>query len=140
MTIAGGRDYQGPKVVDLRGRPFGAHPPTEGLKGGGGGGTFDDMEARVASLEADMRNVRENVGLIRTDVREAAANINAIKLDLGSLTSNVGNLPTKEWGVNAVIKLAAFIVALSIIATAATIFVPKLLQTAPAPPPATSQK
>lgn len=128
-----------PKVIVLDERRVASNTPGPmGLKGAGGGGTFDGMEGRVASLEAHMLNVRENVGLIRTDVRQAATDINAIKLDLGKLETKVSNLPTKEWGVNALIKFAAVISAVTVLSTLATIFVPRLLPSAPAvaPPPA----
>ncbi|MFO1162563.1 MAG: hypothetical protein U1E60_27255 [Reyranellaceae bacterium] len=130
-------DYS--NVQNLDGRPFlGPRAPDVGLKAGGGGGTFDGMEARVAALEAHMENVRENVGLIRTDSKEAAKSIGEIKTDIATLRQKVDSLPTKEWGVNALIKLAAVMAALYVIGTAVTLFVPKFMQVTP--PPAAVQK
>jgi hypothetical protein len=96
------------------------------------------MEARVASLEAHMANVRENVGLIRADGRQTAADINAMKIDLATLKAKVDTLPTKEWGAKAVIALAALVVAITTIGTGANIFfVSKTLQPPPISAPAT---
>ncbi|WP_291827327.1 hypothetical protein [Bosea sp. (in: a-proteobacteria)] len=41
-----------------------------GLKGNGGGGTSDGMEARVAKLEADIGHIKTATSDLRTDVRE----------------------------------------------------------------------
>lgn len=40
------------------------------LKGGGGGGTSDGMEARVAKLEADIGHIKTSLTEVRSDVRE----------------------------------------------------------------------
>jgi hypothetical protein len=40
------------------------------LQEGGGGGTFDDMEARVARLEKDMGEVRSDLKAVRVDIAE----------------------------------------------------------------------
>lgn len=47
-----------------------SHSSAEGLKGGGGGGTFDGMEARVAKLESDMDYLKRDVSELRTDMRD----------------------------------------------------------------------
>jgi hypothetical protein len=40
------------------------------LQSGGGGGTFDGMEARVAKLEADIEYIKRDVGELRTDMKD----------------------------------------------------------------------
>lgn len=40
------------------------------LLSGGGGGTSDGMEARVAKLEAAVQHIQSDIGEIKTDVRE----------------------------------------------------------------------
>ena len=93
------------------------HPgqSSSALKGGDGGGTFGDMEARVAALEAHMENVRENVGLIRTDVRDTSKQVAELKTNLATLTQTVERLPTKEWGVKAVVALGALVSVLMVL-------------------------
>lgn len=50
------------------------------LPPGGGGGTYDPMEARVAKLEDDMKEVRSD--------------LKAIRIDLAELKGRVASLPT----------------------------------------------
>lgn len=38
------------------------------MKGGGGGGTFDPMEARVTRLEDDMKEIKSDLKAIRGDL------------------------------------------------------------------------
>ncbi len=45
-------------------------PHVEPLKRGGGDGTFNDMEAQVAKLSADMENIKIAVTDIKIDIRE----------------------------------------------------------------------
>lgn len=46
--------------------PSGDHDP---LKHGGGGGTFDGMEARVAKLEALAEHIQRDLTDVKTDLR-----------------------------------------------------------------------
>jgi hypothetical protein len=66
-----------------------------GLNPPGGGGTYDEMlEARVASLEVDVRNIRENIGEMKLDLRSAAKDLTDIKVSNTGLDIRVQNLPT----------------------------------------------
>lgn len=59
------------------------------LHSGGGGGTFDDMEARVKRLEDDAKDYR--------------ADLKAIRIDLGKIEGKISNMPS-TWqvvGINA---------------------------------------
>lgn len=44
--------------------------PSPDLKGNGGGGTSDGMEARVAKLEADIGHIKTSLSDVRSEVRE----------------------------------------------------------------------
>jgi hypothetical protein len=59
------------------------------LKGGGGSGTYGDMEGRVAKLEAYMDVTRDDLKDIKGDVR-------AIKDGLAHLATK-GDLETWKW-------------------------------------------
>jgi hypothetical protein len=106
-------------------RPFQAVPsrenhqlpaPSQPLKGGDGGGTFDGMEARVAALEAHMQHVREDIAGLRGDLKIATNDIGTIKTDIAIMKGDIARLPGKGWIVSAVGSLAALLIALSAIA------------------------
>lgn len=56
-------------------------------RGGGGGGT-SDLERRVASLEADVKAIREHVHEMRKDVAVIGSN-HVTKSDLATLTNEI---------------------------------------------------
>ncbi|WP_425069042.1 hypothetical protein [Reyranella sp.] len=87
----------------------------DALKGGGGGGTFDTMEARVAVLENEVKHIREDIGAMRTDVHKSREDIGTIKTDIALAKSDIARLPSKEWNVKALIGLATFITALTVL-------------------------
>ena len=49
-----------------------------GLKGGGGDGTFSDMEARVKRLEEDSKEMRADLKAIRIDLAEIKGKVSAM--------------------------------------------------------------
>lgn len=53
------------------------------MRGSGGGGTYDDMEARVAKLEAHVEHLVNDVSAIKTDMKDSRERIIKIegKLD-----------------------------------------------------------
>lgn len=61
----------------------------EALKSGGGGGTFDGMEARVKSLEDDMKKLLQDTAEIKGMLRAAPSAI-----EFGELKGRVNALPT----------------------------------------------
>lgn len=67
------------------GERFRRPPPvgSGGLRGSGGGGTYDDMEARVAKLEAHVEHLVNDVSAIKTDMKDSRERIIKIegKLD-----------------------------------------------------------
>jgi len=104
------------KVTNLDRTAFlGPRVPVAGLKAGDGGGTFDDMEARVAVLENEVKHIREDIGLMRSDVHKSREDIGTIKTDIALAKSDIARLPSKEWNVKALIGLAAFITALTVL-------------------------
>ncbi|UFS78192.1 hypothetical protein LPB73_12785 [Tardiphaga sp. 37S4] len=87
----------------------GSSPMGPPLQPPGGGGTYDGMlEARVASLEADVKNIRENVGEMKADLKSANTNIIDLKLSFVELKTNVSYLPSKTFLVTTVTSGAAF--------------------------------
>jgi hypothetical protein len=51
----------------------------------GGGSTYDPMlEARVATLEADVRNIRDTLGEVKLDLREVRADLKNFRADMQS--------------------------------------------------------
>lgn len=96
----GGDDYG--KLIHLPDRPT--------LKGGGGGGTFDRMEMRVARLEEDMKDVK-------AILRDIQKDLTAIRVDIGELKGKVGSLPTT-------LQLLMFVIGVLGIAGLAKYFAP----------------
>lgn len=60
--------YDPEKVVDLRPR----------LKSGDGGGTFDNMEARVKKLEDDFKDIKGDLKSLLKDVAEIKGRVSAM--------------------------------------------------------------
>lgn len=58
------------------------------MKGGGGGGTSDDMEPRIAKLEAQMESVRTELGRLAP-----------VPVDVATIKENLRHLPTKGFVV-----------------------------------------
>ena len=56
------------------------------LYGGGGGGTFGGMEARLAKLEAQMEHVQSDL-----------TKLGSLPADVAGMKSNLANLPTKDY-------------------------------------------
>ena len=64
-----------------------------GLKDGGGGGTFDGMEARVAKLEGQFDKLNDKV--------------DGLRIDTAVLKEKVSNLPSKGFIVTATVSALA---------------------------------
>ena len=71
-------------AMQAKNRGIGTDEPTLPLFGGGGGGTYGGMEARIAVLEAHMENVRDEIRKL--------ANVPA---DLATLKEKLEHVPTK---------------------------------------------
>jgi hypothetical protein len=59
------------------------------LHSGGGGGTFDGMEARVKALEDDMKKILQDTAEIKGMLRASPSAV-----DFGELKGRVNSLPT----------------------------------------------
>jgi hypothetical protein len=94
----------------------GKKPPGPPLQPPGGGGTYDPMlEARVASLEADVRNIRETVGEMKADLRSAGTDLSEIKVNYATLSERVSHLPSKGyigWWITGGVSLAIAVLTL----------------------------
>ena len=79
------------------------------LKSGGGGGTFDGMEARVAKLETSMEFIKRDVGELRSDV-------STLKTDVARLDERVKMLPSKGFIVSASVTIIGLLTAVVVFA------------------------
>jgi hypothetical protein len=86
----------------------------EGLKSGGGGGTFDGMEPRIAKLEAQMTSVDSRLGRVETGLEKVNDRLRLVEIDLGKLTERVAHLPSKGFIVTTVTLSAAVLGALTL--------------------------
>jgi hypothetical protein len=63
-----------------------------GLKGGGGDGTFDGMEPRVAALEKRFDRLEAQLDKLTEKVAD-------LRVDMGVVRERISHLPTKGWAV-----------------------------------------
>jgi len=93
------------------------------LHSGGGGGTFDGMEARVAVLETHVEYIRRDIGELKADVSEIRrdlsgmkddfkSDVEGVKVQLATLTERVNHLPSKGFIVTATLSSLSVIAAL----------------------------
>jgi hypothetical protein len=66
------------------------------LKSGDGGGTFDDMEPRVRSLEEDMKEIKRDLKALLIDSAEIKGTLKSMPsaATMGELKGRVDSLPT----------------------------------------------
>ena len=72
----------------------GSNPPKPALSGGGGGSTFDPMEARVARLEEDMREIKADLKALRSDMAE----LKPVRLEVAEIKGRLSQIPT-SWQI-----------------------------------------
>ena len=84
--------------------------PRPALSGGDGGSTFDPMEARVARLEDDMREIKSDLKALRDEMRagfkeireqfkDSASDMANLRAEVAEIKGRVSQLPT-VWQVN----------------------------------------
>jgi hypothetical protein len=81
------------------------------------------LEARVATIEADVRNVRDTVGELKLDLREVRSDlknmqsdVSELKVGYATLNERVAHLPTKGYiGWWITLGLTAAVAALTIL-------------------------
>jgi hypothetical protein len=92
-------------------------PAETALPGGGGGGTFGGMEARVARLEADVGHIKSDIGEIKTALTGLSAHVGDARVIIGTLTERISHLPSKAYiGTWITGAAAAVILGLSLLA------------------------
>jgi len=64
---------------------------------GGGQGRYESMEARVASIEAHVDHMRDDIGDIRGDLRELTKTIHAAAAEVRELGADIGSHPGRGW-------------------------------------------
>lgn len=94
-----------------------SEPKSTGLlKSGDGGGTFGDMEARVAKLEASVSHLERDMGEVRADVRGLRDTVADIRERLVRLEERVAHLPGKGFIVTCTTVTLGLIVAVATLA------------------------
>lgn len=79
-----------------------------------GAGRFDGMEARIASIEAHVDHMRDDLGDLRRDFRELAKSIMSSGSDVRGVDDRVSYLPGKGWMFTAMLLFTAIICAVVI--------------------------
>jgi hypothetical protein len=82
------------------------------LHSGGGGGTFNGMEARVAVLENNVEYIKRDIGELKADMSGIRRDVESLKVGQGILTERVSHLPSKGFIVTATLSSLAVISAL----------------------------
>jgi hypothetical protein len=83
--------------------------PPRTLKPGGGGGTSDGMDARVARLEAHVEVLRADVADIRTRLAALAEQVAILTERVAVLTERVAHLPGKGFVVSSNVTAIALL-------------------------------
>jgi hypothetical protein len=66
---------------------------------------------RVASLEADVKNIRENIAEMKADLKAAGNGVSDLKLGFVELKTHVSYLPSKAFLVTSVMGGVTFLIA-----------------------------
>ncbi len=86
-----------------------AEKELEHLKGGGGGGTFDGMEPRIAKLEAQMEAARSDLGDLKSRAETASKDLSDIKTALARIEAELRHRVDYKWLTVYVLGIAALI-------------------------------
>jgi hypothetical protein len=84
------------------------------LQYGVGAGRFEGMEARIASLEAHVDHIRDDIGDMRLDLKELTKTMGASGAGMREFDSRIDSLPTKGWMMATLLILTAVICAVVI--------------------------
>lgn len=95
-------------------KPSGGEAVPAVLQYGAGAGRFDGMEARIASLEAHVDHIRDDIGDIKLDVRELTKTVSIAGANMREFDSRISSLPTKGWMIATLLVTAAAICAVII--------------------------
>lgn len=81
------------------------------LHSGGSAGKVDYMEARIASIEAHVDHMRDDIGDIRLDLREITKSAASVSGEVRELDNRIAHLPGKGWIFTALLIFTAAICA-----------------------------
>ena len=84
------------------------------LRSGSGAGKVDYMEARIASIEAHVDHMRDDLGDMRLDLREVTKSVGVAGSDMRELDARIASLPGKGWMFTAMLFFTAIICAVII--------------------------
>ncbi len=84
------------------------------LNYGAAPGKVDYMEARIASIEAHVDHIRDDIGDIRLDLRELTKAVGTAGGEMRELDSRIGWLPTRGWIFGTFLLFTAIICAVVI--------------------------
>jgi t-SNARE complex subunit (syntaxin) len=84
------------------------------LQYGVGAGRFEGMEARIASLEAHVDHIRDDIGDMRLDLKELTKTMGTAGAEMREFDSRVNSLPTKGWMMATLLVLTVVICAVVI--------------------------
>jgi len=87
-------------------------PTGRPLQSGGGDGTSDGMEPRVAVLETHVENIRTDVAELKSDVKTIGRDVVDLKVAVATLIERVNHLPDKGFIVRATLSGLGVIAAL----------------------------
>lgn len=113
--MTGPNEYTGNVVPlnDHRGLGRGGRGP---LPPGGDGPTFDDMEPRVAKLEASVAHIERDVGEVRADLKVIGGTMADARERLARLEERVAHLPGKGFIVTCTTITLGLMVAVATLA------------------------
>jgi hypothetical protein len=78
-------------------KPLGDKVQTGALHAGQGTGKIDYMESRIASIEAHVDHVRDDIGDMRLDLREITKTVGSVGPEIRDLDNRISHLPGKGW-------------------------------------------
>ena len=84
------------------------------LRSGSGAGKVDYMEARIASIEAHVDHMRDDLGDMRLDLREVTKSVGVAGSDMRELDARIASLPGKGWMFTAMLFFTIVICAVII--------------------------
>ena len=95
-------------------KPSGSTATPDMLHYGGGAGRFEGMEARIASIEAHVDHIREDIGDMRLDLRELTKTVGIAGAETRELDGRMSSLPSRGWMTVSLLVIAAAICAVII--------------------------
>jgi chromosome segregation ATPase len=87
-----------------RDRKADAERSEKSLKGGGGGGTSNGMEARVAHLESDIGHIKSDVSDIKGTLKDLDAHVTDTAVRVARLESDIGNVKSDIGDIKGTLK------------------------------------